>query len=115
MHTARVCSPDKPIDSEILRQELEIIWKRRALTEKYMEPKFGLVAELESIGRLSESDRELVDSRRTPTEQNQQIIDFVRQKASMQLDKFIEALIRCDQEHVVNWLLNRAGICYYKL
>jgi Caspase recruitment domain len=108
VHAACASSPIKPSEAEIPRQE--IIWKRQELAEKYMEPKFGLVAELRSNGLLSEPEVEWVDAGRTSTEHNIRIIDFVLQKESTGLYKFLEALIKCDQEHVVNWLLNRTGI-----
>jgi len=81
--------------------------KRRELQEKFMEPSYGLIPDLISVAVLRRPEAEAVKSDSTPTEMNKQIIKFVLSSAGS--EKFLLTLWNGLQQHVVNFIMNRAG------
>ena len=82
---------------------------RMELEHKYIDPRFGLLAELITAQILSRSYAEKVESKPCTDEQNKQLIKYMLKKPSTESSKFLDALSRNYQQHVVNFILDAIG------
>jgi len=74
---------------------------------EYIEPDFGLVTELLRLDVLTRSQLADVRSERTVYRRNDALLDmFVTEDKCI---KFLEALQRTDQQHVVNFIIRNGG------
>jgi len=85
---------------------LAITTLKSALRE-YIEPDFGLVNELRRLDVLTRSQLADVRSERTVYRRNDSLLDQIRSQD--QCVRFLEALKRTDQQHVVNFIAQNGG------
>jgi len=72
-----------------------------------IEPDFGLLDELLRLDVLSRRQCSEVHSERTVYERNDALLDLLTSEE--QCDKFLQALRRTDQQHVVNFIEQNGG------
>jgi len=79
----------------------------KSVLREYIEPDFGLVTELLRLGVLTRSQLADVRSERTVYRRNDALLDLLTTEE--QCDKFLNALQRTDQTHVVNFITQSGG------
>ena len=74
---------------------------------EFIDPDFGLLDELLRLEVLSRSEVADVRSERTVCEQNDALLDLLTSED--QCGKFLTALKKTDQQHVVNFITQNGG------
>jgi len=72
-----------------------------------IEPDFGLLDQLLSLDVLTRRQLAKVRSERTVYERNDALLDLL--VTEDQCDKFVKALQRTHQEHIVNYIIQNGG------
>jgi len=72
-----------------------------------IEPDFGLLDELLRLDVLTHREYDDVCSNETATHRTEAILDLLT--SADQCDKFLKALQRTDQQHVVNYIIENGG------
>jgi len=97
--------PIKPTSSAIY----ENITRRREQLEKYIDGRFGLDSELLAVRLLDRDECETVRSKLTCRKQNKKMVAYILKKPEAETVKFLEALSKNWQQHVVNFVLDVRG------
>jgi hypothetical protein len=97
--------PNRPDESLTLRK----IERHKSKLEISIEPNFGLIAQLGSLSVLSQPQTETVTSKQTTTDRNKQILEYLCEMRWTDAVAFMIALMVNYQEHVVNYILDKAG------
>ena len=72
-----------------------------------VEPDFGLLDQLLSLGVLTRRELAKVRSERTVFERNDAMLDLL--VSDVQCSKFVKALQRTDQQHIINFIIQNGG------
>ena len=72
-----------------------------------VEPDFGLLDQLLSLGVLTRRQLAKVRSERTVYERNDAMLDLL--VSDVQCNKFVKALQRTDQQHIINFITQNGG------
>jgi len=72
-----------------------------------VEPDFGLLDQLLSLGVLTRRQLAKVRSERTVYERNDAMLDLL--VSEVQCNKFVKALQRTDQQHITNFITQNGG------
>jgi len=75
-----------------------------------IEPDFGLLDELLRLDVLTDREYDDVSSKKTAADRTEAILDLL---TADQCDKFLKALQRTDQQHVVNYVTENGGQKYF--
>jgi len=83
------------------------IMRLRSRLADIIEPDFGLLNELLSLEALTRREVAKIRSEKTVYEQNDTLLDLL--VSEDQCDKFVKALQRTDQGHIVNYITQNGG------
>ena len=86
---------------------LENVMRLKSALTNIVEPDFGLLDELLSLEVLTRPDLADVRSERTVYRRNAAFLDLLT--TSDQCDKFMIALQRTDQQHIINFVMQNGG------
>jgi len=86
---------------------LAIFTRLKSRLTNIVEPDFGLLDQLHSLGVLKLPQLADVRSERTVYRRNSALLKLLT--SVDQCDKFLEALKRTDQQHVVNFIVQNGG------
>ena len=83
------------------------IMRLKSRLSDLIEPDFGLLVELLRLDVLTHREYDDVCSNETATHRTEAILDLLT--SADQCDKFLKALQRTDQQHVVNYIIENGG------
>ena len=86
---------------------LSAISNLKSSLAEFIEPDFGLLNELFGLDVLTLRQLADVDGERTVHKRNDALLDLLT--SADQCDKFLKALQRTDQQHVVNFITQNGG------
>jgi len=86
---------------------LDSIKIAKSRISEVIEPDFGLLEELLSLDVLNRRQIAKIRSEKTVYERNDALLNLL--ETEDQCDKFVEALQRTDQQHVVNFIKQNGG------
>ena len=86
---------------------LDCIKRLKSRLSDVMEPDFGLLDELVTLDVLTDRELDDVQSERTVYRRNDALLDLIT--SDEHCDKFLTALHRTQQEHVVNFIKGNGG------
>ena len=89
---------------------LDSIKKLKQRLLEIIEPDFGLLDQLLSLGVLTLEQLADVRSERTVSMRNDALLDLLTSEE--QCDKFVTALQRTDQQHIINFIEQSGGLQY---
>lgn len=77
--------------------------------KELIEPNYGLLDQLLSLGILSHGDIANIQSRASIDNENQLLLEYMAEKNEIQCECFITALERTNQQHVANYIRRNGG------
>jgi hypothetical protein len=77
--------------------------------KNFIEPDFGLIECLIALNVLNEKEAKDAKNKQTITTRNEQILNYLFKKPWTDAVAFVIALMVSDQQHVVNYILDKAG------
>ena len=87
--------------------------QHKAKLKSIVEPRFGLIDRLLELGVLSREDHSEIESEKTASRMNATLLQLLLEKTdALDFARFREALQKCGQQHVVNYLDSKGGKCY---
>jgi len=90
---------------------LSIVTRLKSALSNIVEPDFGLLDQLLSLGVLTRSELADVRSEKTVYRRNAALLDLLT--SEQKCDKLLTALQRTEQQHVANFITHNGGTIQY--